>query len=173
MKVPNIDRKWLVFYTRSRSEKACEAQIRDKEIEVFLPKMEKIRQWKDRKKKVIFPLFPNYIFARVNEYERIMVLENQGIVNNLSFNGHFVEMSCEEITQIELMQHEPAALEVVRSPLPKLGQLITIKEGPMRGLKGEIMEHYGNTHLLVRVKALNQAVKVKVPVMMIEDGTMT
>ncbi|MEX0686525.1 MAG: UpxY family transcription antiterminator [Balneolales bacterium] len=167
MKIYKKNRKWLVFYTRSRAEKSCEIQIKNMEIEVFLPKCLEIRQWKDRKKELILPLFPNYIFARVDEAERIRVLECNGIVSNLSFNGQLVEMSSRDIDQIDIMQKQPSALEVVTTPLPKLGETITIQQGPMSGLKGEIVDHYGSTHILVRIGSIKQAVKVKLPVKMV------
>ncbi|MEX0929440.1 MAG: UpxY family transcription antiterminator [Balneolales bacterium] len=154
-------KKWLVFYTRARSEKVCEKDINDMNIKVFLPKCIEIRQWKDRKKKLIMPLFPNYIFALVDEYERIAVLETRGIVRNLVFNGQRVEMREEEINQIELLQTQPELLENIKTPLPGLGKTIRISSGPMKGLKGEILEHYGSTHLLVRIGSIHQAVKVK------------
>ncbi|MEX0771847.1 MAG: UpxY family transcription antiterminator [Balneolales bacterium] len=165
----NHKKKWLVFYTRARSEKVCEAQLKIKGIQVFLPKCIKVRQWKDRKKKVILPLFPNYIFALVDEYERIEVLESPGIVRNLIYNQQMVEISSAEIEQINLMQMQPGSLQVMASPRPKRGEKIRINEGPMEGLEGEILEHYGSTHLLVRINSINQAVKVKLPAVMVAD----
>lgn len=166
----NNDRRWLVFYTRARSEKVSETQINEKGIQVFLPKCMEIRQWKDRKKKVVLPLFPNYIFAFVDEYERIEVLECRGIVRSLMFNGQMVEMSKEEIAQIELMQNQPHSIQTVSPPLRRLGEIITINEGPMKGLRGEVVEHYSSAHLLVRINSINQAVKVKLPALMVADS---
>lgn len=162
-------KRWLIFYTKARSEKVCEKQIHSMGIRVFLPKCVEVRQWKDRKKKIILPLFPNYIFACVNEYERIEVLETRGIVSNLVHNGQMVVMSRNEIEQIELMQKQPASLQAVKTSLPGPGAVIRIKNGPMQGLQGEIMEQYGNTHLLVRIDSIHQAVKVKLPAMMVAD----
>ena len=69
---PNAgDPRWRVFYTMPRSEKKCELALQEKDIEVFLPTCTRISQWSDRKKKITLPLFQNYIFARVDERDRI------------------------------------------------------------------------------------------------------
>jgi transcription antitermination factor NusG len=44
-----------------------------------------------------------------------------------------------------------------------VGETVTITDGPLQGLTGEVQEHRGKTYLLVRVDAIRQAVKVEVP----------
>jgi transcription antitermination factor NusG len=48
---------------------------------------------------------------------------------------------------------------------PEVGETVTITDGPerLRGLTGEVLQHRGQTYLLVRVTAVRQAVKVQVP----------
>ena len=49
---------WYAVTTRSRHEKVVAEQLWQKEIECFLPLHEVVSKWKDRFKKVQFPLFP-------------------------------------------------------------------------------------------------------------------
>ena len=51
------------------------------EVEVFLPLWERWSRWKDRKKKVQFPLFPGYCFARFRYGDRLQVLKAFGVVD--------------------------------------------------------------------------------------------
>ena len=74
----SVQRKWRVFYTQARAEKKCEQRLVQRRVEVYLPTHKVVRQWKDRKKKVVEPLFRNYIFVRVDEQERLHVLRNCG-----------------------------------------------------------------------------------------------
>lgn len=158
------ERCWRVFYTFPRAEKKCEERLAQGDIEVFLPKRAVLRQWKDRKKKVIEPLFRNYLFARVDERERLRVLRTQGIVQSVAFGGRLAEVSEEEIEQIRLAQQGGSHLSVVDYvPRPDRGTRVTIVEGPLRGLRGEVADHRGQTHLLVAIPAIRQALKVNVP----------
>ncbi len=159
----SAQRIWRVFYTRARAEKKCEERLGQRCIEVYLPKCEVVRQWKDRKKKVIEPLFRNYIFAHVDEQDRLRALKTPGIVRCISFGGTLAEVDQTEIEQLKIAQQDPARLRIVDSPLPTLGEVVTITEGPLRGLRGEVAEHRGQYHVILYVTAIRQAVRVHVP----------
>jgi transcription antitermination factor NusG len=157
------DRRWRVFYTAPRAEKRCEDRLERQGVEVLLPKAVVIRQWSDRKKKVVEPLFRNYIFARVDERERLQVLQAQGIVRCVSFGGQLADVSEGEIEALRIAQREPHRLTVVDLPLPEIGEQVVVTEGPLRDLKGEVTEHRGETHLIVRIPAIRQALRINVP----------
>lgn len=154
---------WRVFYTRPRAEKKCEERLRNCRIEVFLPQRTVVQQWKDRKQKVTQPLFQNYIFARVDEQERIAVLRSPGIVRCVAFGGRPASITEDEIERLRIMQTRPEWLEPVDVPLPSVGKKITVDTGPLRGLSGVVVEHRGTTHLVVQISSIKQAVKVIIP----------
>mgnify|MGYP002760263681 CR=1 FL=1 len=54
---------------------------------------------------------------------------------------------------------------------PQVGSTVTITDGPerLRGLTGEVLEHRGRTYVLLRVKAVRQAVKVEVNAKWVEE----
>ncbi len=156
------DPVWRVFYTRARAEKKCEERLERRQVDVLLPKRAVMRQWSDRKKKVIEPLFRNYIFARVDEKDRLCVLRTPGIVRCVSFRGEPARLRSEEIDQLKRTQQAPDRLAVV-DLRPPIGEEVTVTEGPLQGLSGEVLEHRGQTYVLVRVEAIRQAVKVQVP----------
>ena len=52
------------MWTRSRHERAVFEQLAERGIEAFLPTTPRWSRWKDRKKKIDWPLFPGYCFAR-------------------------------------------------------------------------------------------------------------
>ena len=62
-------------------------QLERKQIEAFLPTVTRWSRWKDRKKKIDWPLFPGYCFARFNPRERLPILKCTGVVNIVSFEG--------------------------------------------------------------------------------------
>lgn len=155
---------WRVFYTFPRAEKKCEERLEERNIDVFLPKHTVIRQWSDRKKKVVEPLFRNYIFARVDERDRLRVLQTDGIVRCISFRGKPATVRDEEIEQIKLAIESGGEFAVIDYvPRPDVGAKVVVTEGPLRGLRGEIREHRGETHVLVAISAIRQALRVNVP----------
>ncbi len=160
---------WRVFYTFPRAEKKCEDRLINKRIEVFLPTYTALRQWSDRKKKVVEPLFKNYIFAKVDERDRLRVLQTDGIVRCVTFDGKPAIVSEEEIESIRRaisFEGEFAVVDYV--PRPNVGTKVVVTEGPMRGLRGEVREHRGQTHLLVSISAIRQALRINVPAQWVE-----
>lgn len=155
-------RIWRVFYTRARAEKKCEQRLDDRRIEVLVPKKKEIRQWSDRKKEVTVPLFRNYLFARVDEKDRLRVLRTNGIVRCVHFDGKPARLREETVDQIQRAQQAPERLSVA-DLRPPIGETVTVTDGPLQGLTGEVREHRGQMHILVRVDAIRQAMKVEVP----------
>ena len=151
-----------MFYTRARAEKKCEERLQRRQIEVLVPKRTEIRQWSDRKKEVTVPLFRNYLFARVDEQDRLRTLKTNGIVRCVHFHGEPARLREETIEQLKTTQKAPDRLTVT-DLRPPVGETVTITDGPLQGLTGEVREHRGQAYLLVRVEAIRQGVKVEVP----------
>jgi transcriptional antiterminator NusG len=131
--------------------------------EVFLPLRSVLRQWSDRKKRVEEPLFPGYLFARVDERGRLAVLQHEPIVKTVHFGGTFAVMPDEVIDQLKLMQNTPERLEAItREAFPR-GAEVFLERGPLAGLRGEVIGHPKALYLIVEVPVLNNAVRVHVP----------
>ena len=156
------DGVWRVFYTRARAEKKCEERLTDRRIDVLVPKKQEIRQWSDRKKEVTVPLFRNYLFARVDEKTRLRVLRTNGIVRCVHFDGEPARLRDETVEYLQTAQKAPQRLSVA-DLRPPVGETVTITSGPLKGLTGEVQQHRGQMHLLVRVTAIRQAMRVEVP----------
>ena len=157
-------RFWRVFYTTARKEARCEYLLKEAGIEVFLPRKVVWVQWSDRKKKVRRPLFPNYIFAHVSELERLQVLQTSGVVRSIVFGGQLAEVDTHEIDQLRILESAPEQLIPIGLPLPAVGEHVVVKGGPLRGLEGNVLEHRGETYVVICVESVRQAVQVHVPV---------
>lgn len=158
----SAQKHWRVFYTHPRAEKKCEERLQEQRIEAFLPKYTAVRQWKDRNKKVTEPLFRNYIFAHVDDRERLRALQTQGIVRCVTFGGKVAEVDPEEIKQLMILQRDQTRLAAVSYPQFKVGEFVLVESGPMEGLRGEVIEIRGQQYVVVRVNAIRQAVRVHI-----------
>src|SRR5437773_8124106 len=84
----STDPFWYVVRTRSRHEKRVCDQLQTREVETFLPTVERWSRWKDRRKKVAFPLFPGYCFVRFSLADRLRVLNVAGVADLVGVAGH-------------------------------------------------------------------------------------
>src|SRR6266481_6765354 len=79
--------RWHAIYTCSRHEKSVSRQLREKQIDCFLPLYRSVRRWKDRRKELELPLFPGYVFVQIALKDRLRVLQTTGVVQLVSVNG--------------------------------------------------------------------------------------
>lgn len=157
-----LPKYWRVFYTKARSEMKCETRLEEKGIDVFLPKMEEVHQWSDRKKRVTVPLFRSYIFANVDERDRLRTLQTDGITRCLMFGGRMAAMQEREIEQLKILQKNRDMLSIARYGMrPSIGEEVVIEDGPFEGLTGIVMDHRGRLELIVSIDTIRQAVRVR------------
>jgi len=153
-------RKWYVIRTKPRWEKKVAFQIEKKQLEVFLPILEKIRIWSDRKKKIQEPMFSGYVFVRADETERLTAISNTlGAMGYIFFNKRPAVMRDEDILYIKMSLKEPERISIEEKQIKK-GDYITVKRGPFRGMKGFVNDFKGEYKLTVNLEELSTAFSV-------------
>jgi transcriptional antiterminator NusG len=151
---------WFAVWTRSRHEQVVREQIEGKGLEAFLPTITRWSRWKDRRKKVDWPLFPGYCFARFDPAERLAVLKCSGVVNIVSFNGDIAQIPDLEIDSIKRLV--ASELQYDPCPLIREGTMVEVVHGPLRGVVGRLLRKGTNARLILAVDLIGQAVSVEV-----------
>jgi transcriptional antiterminator NusG len=157
-----MDPAWFAIWTRSRHEKIVRDQLEKKAgVDVFLPTIGKWSRWKDRKKKIDWPLFPGYVFARFVPDERVGILKVDGVVQIISNNGILSTIPEEEIESIRTLVDSELAYDPV--PLIKEGDMVKVTSGPLKGVIGRLVQKKGvQARLVLSVDLIGQAVSVEV-----------
>jgi len=152
---------WYAVTTRSRHEKVVAEQLWQKEIECFLPLHEVISKWKDRLKKVQFPLFPGYLFVHVPIQERRLdILKVPSVVRIIGFNGEPVSIPGPEVQAVKQLVFSTLPYD----PYPYIvkGNRVEIVRGPLRGLQGNLVEKKGALRFILSIDLIQQAVACEV-----------
>ena len=146
--------RWFALYTRSRFEKKLSKLLAQKEVECFLPLTKRLQQRSDRKKWVEFPLIPSYLFVRITEKEHYLVLNTPGAVSYVCFEGQPVAIPEEQILHLNnFIANKSQSLEVHFGNLSQ-GDWVEVVSGPLKGVKGEVVEIRGKQRLLLRFESL-------------------
>jgi transcription antitermination factor NusG len=158
--------RWYAFYTRARHEKKVERLLGESGVEGYLPVIQRLQQWKDRKKLVAFTLFPSYIFARLALDRLQMVLAIPGIVTVVRVNGVPAPIRDEELQNMRLFSRALAASELAPEmvPLPDTGGRVQVQSGPFAGVEGTVVERRGRRRIVVGLDVLGRGVEVDLPV---------
>ena len=114
---------WYAIWTRSRHENVVREQLERKGYEAFLPTITKWSRWKDRKKKIDWPLFPGYCFARFDSKERLPILSCTGVVNIVSFDGEIAPIVAQqlglEFTDLADLAAKPEIIAMAQAAVDK------------------------------------------------------
>jgi len=157
---PAIDTEapWFAVWTRSRAEKAVADQLARKQIEVFLPTVQRWSRWKDRKKRIDWPLFPGYCFARFDATAILDVLKSTGVATVVSFDGKPAPIPHQEVAAIQRL----IETELQFDPCPFLheGDLVEVVRGPLTGVVGRLVQKGPKTKLVLAITMINRAVSV-------------
>ncbi len=157
--------KWYACYTRSRHEKRVEEQLRERGIESYLPTAVRERQWKDRKKKVDWPLFPGYVFGRFTLRDVHTVLTTPGVSTIVRTNGvpsPVAEEELENIRKLEQVVAELGGLPPPVRPLLDEGDRVVVTAGPFEGIFGVVNELRGRRRVLVGLTSIGQGLEIEV-----------
>ncbi|WP_317133595.1 MULTISPECIES: UpxY family transcription antiterminator [Antarcticibacterium] len=92
---------WYVIYTKPRWEKRVATELEETNIESYCPVITEVRQWSDRKKKVVTPLFKSYVFVRLTEKSRQDVFKAPGVIQFLYWLGKPAIVKDKEIETIK------------------------------------------------------------------------
>lgn len=151
---------WYAIWTRSRHEQAVRDQLERKGYDAFLPTIPRWSRWKDRKKKVDWPLFPGYCFARFDPRERLPILTCTGVVSIVSFDGEIAPIPDVEIDGIRRLVESD--LQFDPCPLIREGMMVEVVHGPLQGVVGRLIRKGAHARLMLAVDLIGQAVSVEV-----------
>ncbi len=134
---------WYALHTRPRWEKKVALLLQDKGIENYCPLNKVMRQWSDRKKTILEPLFKGYVFVQVEEAAKWELLAINGIVNYVHWLGKPARIQNSEIDTIRRFLHEFEEVEVTENNMA-VNKAVLVKQGVLMNYRGIVLELHGN-----------------------------
>jgi transcription antitermination factor NusG len=127
----------------------------------FLPLFRSRRQWSDRFQDIDPPLFPGYVFSRLDVNHRLPALLIPGVVRFVGLGKIPVPVDEEEMTAVQAIVE--SGLFMRPFPFLKIGQTVTIAEGPLRNVTGILTAIDGSDQLIVSISLLQRSLAVALP----------
>ena len=134
---------WYAVHTRPRWEKKVARLLEERGIENSCPLNKVMRQWSDRKKAVLEPLFKGYVFVQIDEKGKWDLLQINGIVNYVHWLGKPAKIRGTEIDTIRRFLNEFDDIEVTETTV-QVNSTVQVKQGVLMNYKGIVMELHGN-----------------------------
>ena len=151
-------KKWFVLYTKPNQEIKVVEQLNEMGITCYCPTAKIIKQYSDRKKKILKPLMPSYVLVFIEEHDRNNVFLVFGVVRYLFWLG---KPAIIRESEIDLMkQHLNGVYTSVSLRKFTKGQVCKISEGVLAGRSGEVIEAQKNK-IKIELESLGMVVTLK------------
>ena len=144
---------WYAIKTLPRWEKKVVRLLSEKGIENYCPLNKVLRQWSDRKKIVMEPIFKSYVFVKIDEVRKWDIRNISGILNYVYWLGKPAKIREEEIDIIRKFLGEFEHVAVEKKSMT-LDSKVRVKQGMLMNYEGILIEVKGN-RAIVRIDSLD------------------
>jgi transcription antitermination factor NusG len=145
---------------RPRFEKMIASTLLMKGYEGFLPLYRNRSQWSDRIKEVRLPLFPGYLFCRIDLRNRLPILNTPGVIQIVGIGKAPYPVEEEEIAALQAIV--VSGLQAEPRSYFNIGQTVRFAAGPLAGVEGILTGFKGARKFVVSVTLLQRSVAVDV-----------
>jgi len=150
---------WYGLRVKSKHEQIASIVLRGKGYDPFLPVYKVRRQWSDRIKEMESPLFPGYLFCRLDSSRRLPVLSSTGVVGIVGVGKTPVPIEEREIEAIQAVIQ--SGLPAQPWPFLGPGRPVRVAHGPLRGVDGVVTNVKDRQRLVVSVMLLQRSISVE------------
>lgn len=163
------DNRWFALRVRVRSEQLCARMLQYKGYEEFLPMsgLSPIGNGDDYGT-VRRPLFPGYIFCRLNSNASGSILTTPGVIGIVG-NGRIPSpISDEEIGNVKVLVN--SGLRARSRPYLHAGEPVRIADGPLRGITGILLRVKNVHRLVLSLDLLQRSAEVEIDATWVESA---
>jgi transcription antitermination factor NusG len=160
---PADEMRWYAVRTRSRHEKIATQQLGGRSLETFLPLINQVRQWSDRKKEVEVPLFSGYCFVRLNyasSERRLSVLQAHGVVSFVGVQRTGVPIPDSQIEDLRTLLANKIPMQ--EHKFLRIGQRVRVRGGALDGVEGILAAQSGERSLVISIEPIERSLSIRV-----------
>lgn len=148
---------WHVIYTKPRAEKKVEERLNNFGIEAYCPVKQEVKQWSDRKKKILVPVLPSMVLVNIDEKERNKVFDIPGVVRYMFWLKKHAIVKDDEVVSLKSLLSQNNIISQNIETL-KVGENINV---PGFENQSGIIKKISNNQIWVVLKKLGYVIKLK------------
>jgi transcription antitermination factor NusG len=152
--------RWFAVGVAPRHEKAVSQLLDYKGYETFLPLYRRRHQYAERAREFELPLFPGYLFCRVDPNFRLPILTTPGVLYFLGAGRVPIPIDAAEMASLQLAALAGARMEP--HVFWETGQKGRIASGPLAGVEGFVVDAKKPSRLILSVTLLQRSVLVEI-----------
>lgn len=160
--LPVEEPSWYAIQTVARHEKRVASHLLYRQIFTFLPLLQQVHEWSDRRKSIQVPLFSCYVFVRYPPQRQIReaILRTPGVLGFVGGHGQGTSIPGEQLDSIRKLLEEDVPFAF--HPFLQIGQRVRIRGGCLDGVEGILVEKNRDQSLIVTVALLRRSLSIRV-----------
>ena len=151
---------WYAVQVRCHAEKNVSRMLEALGFEQYLPLYFESQRWSDRVKQLELPLFPGYVFCRLDVPHRRPVVTVPGVVSIVGFGSTFAPIPDDQISAVRSIVH--SGLPSTPWPFLQEGERIRVSAGALEGVEGILVRIKSDYRVVVSVPLLQRSVAVEI-----------
>ncbi len=152
--------QWFAFRVKSRYEKAVASSALCKGYEVLVPLYRVRHYWSDRTKSLDLPLFPGYVFCRLEPERRFPLLTIPGVVHVVGIGKVPVPLDEAEVAALQTAVR--SEMKVEPCSYVESGQRVRLDTGPLGGIEGFLMNTPERYRVVLNLSVLRRSIAVDI-----------
>jgi transcriptional antiterminator NusG len=152
------DCQWFAMVVKPRHEKTVATILQIKGFETFLPLCRRQYQYGRRLREFDIPLFPGYIFCRVDPESWLRVLSTPSVIHVAGTGRTPTPINDGEIDSLRILT--ASRFLVAPHPYLEAGRRVRVTRGPLAGVEGILGELKDSLQLVVSITMLHRSVAV-------------
>jgi transcriptional antiterminator RfaH len=165
-------KRWYALYTKVHEEVWAGNNLRQRGLEIYLPRFAKRRRHARKVEIVKAPLFPRYLFARadVDLGQRPTMAYAQGVEYVVGFGRRLAVVADHLIDELRAREDDGGLISMAAHPAFRRGQKIRISEGALLDNTG-LFESSSDARVFVLLNLLGGQVRTSLPISAITDDS--
>lgn len=163
-----MEQHWYAIYTKHNGEKTLRecianySKLNALNYETYLPFRKEIKQWRDRTKVKMLPLFRNYLFVKHDDDAFHKIKTMKGFCDYVRFGLTPSTIPAQQMDLIKKVAQYQTGEYKQPSQLVK-GKKVKVCRGSLAGYEGVLLENQHNHTVAIEIKSLKLCLNVHMP----------
>ena len=163
-RLADLSGRWWVGHTKARFEKAFARDLLLRQIGYFLPMVQRVIFSGGRKRSVMAPLFPSYVFFCGQDKDRYAALTTNRLCQAID-----VPQQADLVAELSAVEQALAGkAHLDPYPFAAVGERCRVKAGPFLGLEGVVVRRDRRTQIVLSVSILGQGAAMEIDAGLLE-----
>ena len=151
-------KKWYTIYSKSRQERLALENLQRQAFETYLPLIQERKQRRGKWAYIIEPLFPRYLFVRLNveEESTAVIRSTRGVTSMVRFGNDLVPVADTLIDALKQTVDPESGVHNIEPHTFKTGDPVVVVNGPFKDLAGIFQASTGAHRALILLELLGR-----------------